>query len=779
MKKKRMRNPLVKRIPRELAGDWRKYLVVALFLILTIGFVSGMYVANNSMMIAAEEGKEEYKLEDGHFELSEKADAALKTEIEKESKEKSISIKLYENFFKNVEEDKDCDGTAEGTMRVYAENQQINQASLLEGRYPETKEEIAIDRMHADNVGIQVGDWIKAGEEEYQVVGLIAYVNYSTLYEKNSDLMFDALKFNVAMVTEEGFARLDQEIHYGYGWKYVKEPKNESEEKSWSEDLMEVIAKEAIAAGVELKDFVPRYANQAINFATNDMGSDKAMGEVLLDVLVAIIAFIFAITISNTITKESSTIGTLRALGYTKGELVRHFISTPVIVTLLSAVIGNVLGYTVFKNVVVSMYYNSYSLPTYKTIWNTNAFWKTTLVPVVLMLVVNLLVIRLMMQNTPLQFLRHDLKKRKRKKAMRLPRWKFLSRFRLRIIFQNVPNYLILFVGISFIMIMLAMAVGMPSTLDYYQENVSSLMFADYQYVLKNYQDEMGNVIETKMEEAEPFAMKSLQKISDKMKEEITVYGVENDSKYVTIAELSDLKEKEVYLSEPFMDKYNLKVGDVVTLKEKYEEKEYPFKIAGIYEQCQSLAVFMSIQQYRELFDLEEDAFTGYFSNTELTDIKEEQITTVITQREITKMCDQLEHSMGSYMSYFQVLCILLSTVMIYLLTKIIIEKNENAISMTKILGYLNKEIAGLYLAATTIMVVLANLVGVVVGTWIMEYVWRMVFFEYSGWYAFYMESMDYIKMFVFVMIGYFVVLYFDFHRIKKVPMDQALKVVE
>lgn len=54
-----------------------------------------------------------------------------------------------------------------------------------------------------------------------------------------------------------------------------------------------------------------------------------------------------------------------------------------------------------------------------------------------------------------------------------------------------------------------------------------------------------------------------------------------------------------------------------------------------------------------------------------------------------------------------------------------------------------------------------------------------MVFFEYSGWYAFYMEPMDYVKMFVFVMVGYLVVLYFDFKRIKKVPMDQALKAVE
>ena len=60
-------------------------------------------------------------------------------------------------------------------------------------------------------------------------------------------------------------------------------------------------------------------------------------------------------------------------------------------------------------------------------------------------------------------------------------------------------------------------------------------------------------------------------------------------------------------------------------------------------------------------------------------------------------------------MDYFQILCILLSAVLIYLLTKLIIEKNENAISMTKILGYENKEIASLYLLSTTIMVVIED----------------------------------------------------------------------
>lgn len=220
-------------------------------------------------------------------------------------------------------------------------------------------------------------------------------------------------------------------------------------------------------------------------------------------------------------------------------------------------------------------------------------------------------------------------------------------------------------------------------------------------------------------------------------------------------------------------------VGDTIQLDEKYEKKQYEFKICGIYDQCQSIAVFMPLDQYREIFDLDEDAFTGYFSDEKITDLPDEQVASVITEREITKVCDQLDHSMESYMTYFQYLCVMLSAVLIYLLTKLIIEKNETAISMTKILGYENREIASLYLTATTLVVIVEAAVSVVLGTIVMSLAWRMIMFSYSGWYAFRMEPIGYVKMYLFVLLGYLVVMYFDFKRIKKIPMDQALKHVE
>lgn len=810
MKSKKIKNPLIKRIPKELAGDWKKYLVVFLFLVLTIGFVSGMYVANESMLTAADEGITRYKQEDGHFELKEKADSSLIEAIESGEKadipgqaeentadgdnddseengksdddldsSKKTSVTVYENFFRNEDEDNDNDGKSDGTIRVYAKTDDINLACLLDGDFPQNENEIAVDRMHADNAGMKVGDKISVSGKEFKITGLIAYVNYSTLHEKKTDLMFDAIKFDVAMVTQEGFDRLDKSIHYSYAWKYDHAPADDIEEKEQSDSFMEAMVTQVMLAGNEVEDYTPKYGNPAINFATDDMGSDKAMGGMLLDILVVIIAFIFAVTISNTIANESSAIGTLRALGYTKGELVCHYLSMPVIVTLLAAIVGNILGYTVFKNVVVSMYYNSYSLPVYKTIWNPDAFLKTTVLPVMIMLVVNLIVIVRMMQHTPLQFLRHDMKKNKSKKAMRLPRWNFMSRFRLRIMFQNKANYLILFVGILFIMEMLAMAVGMPDTLDYYKSNTDGMMFAKYQYVLKSYVDEEGNIVSTGNKDAEKFDMTSLLKKSDALDEEVSIYGIADNSSYVKINDFDSLKKNEVYISDSFSQKYGLNEGDEVKLDAQYEKKTYTFKVKGIYDKSQSIAVFMPIDKFADIFDLKDDQFSGFLSDTKIKDIDENNIATTITIHDITKMADQLDHSMGSYMSYFQVLCILLAAVMIYLLTKLIIEKNETAISMTKILGYENKEIASLYLVSTSIVVVLADLISVVIGTLVMKVAWKMMLFSYSGWFAFKVKPLGYVKMFAFVLIGYLIVMVFDFKRIKKIPMDQALKNVE
>ena len=64
-----MRNPLNKRLPRELKSEIGKYIVLFIFLAGMISIVSGFIVAASSMSKAYDESFDKYNIEDGNFEL--------------------------------------------------------------------------------------------------------------------------------------------------------------------------------------------------------------------------------------------------------------------------------------------------------------------------------------------------------------------------------------------------------------------------------------------------------------------------------------------------------------------------------------------------------------------------------------------------------------------------------------------------------------------------------------------------------------------------------------
>ena len=627
--------------------------------------------------------------------------------------------------------------------------------------------------------------------------------DYSALFQNNNDSMFDSVKFGVSVVTEEEFDSLDQsKLQYNYSWIYDQKPETEKEEKKVSEDLMEDMGKI-----VTLEAFVPRYLNQAITFTGDDMGGDKAMMIMLLYIIMVIMAFVFGITISNTIRKEAGVIGTLRASGYTRQELILHYMTLPVLVTFVGALIGNILGYTVLKDVCADMYYGSYSLPTYVTVWNGEAFGLTTLVPVVIMLVVNYGVLRHKLKLSPLKFLRRDLSGRKQKRAIYLsPKMKIFSRFRLRVIFQNMSNYMVLFIGILFANLLLMFGLLLPSALSHYQVEIQNNMLAKYQYMLQvpvsavggNKFDGLISLLEfymdsrTDNEDAEKFSAYSLNTLPGKYKsEEIILYGVENNSKYINIkwktsdsASDTDVKNveniPEVYLSSGYAEKFSLKKGDTITLKEKYENKKYKFKVAGVYDYVGSLSIFMPIQELNKTFDMDKDSFSGYFSDSEITDIDEKYIGSTIDIEDLTKISRQLDVSMGSMMNLMDGFSVIIFLVLIYLLSKIIIEKNAQSISMAKILGYTNGEISLLYIMSTSIVVVLFILISLPLELEIMQILFReMMLTSITGWITFYIDPKIFVEMFVIGVAAYAIVAAIEYRRIRKVPMDEALKNVE
>ena len=119
-----MKNPLTKRLPRELKSEFGKYLVIFLLLIISIGFVSGFLVADGSMIRTYNEGFQKYNIENGHFQVAKKATTSQIQAIEEND------ITLYENFYS---EESITNGS---TLRIFSNRTDVNLVCLMKGDFP-------------------------------------------------------------------------------------------------------------------------------------------------------------------------------------------------------------------------------------------------------------------------------------------------------------------------------------------------------------------------------------------------------------------------------------------------------------------------------------------------------------------------------------------------------------------------------------------------------------------------------------------------------------------
>ena len=782
------KNPLMKRIPRELRKDLGKYIVLFLFLALMIGFVSGHMVADGSMFKAYNDSFSKYNIENGHFITSLKLTDRAIENIEEED------VQLCELFYKDKKLARDK------TIRLYKIREEMNLTDVMEGRLPKKTGEIAIDRLFAENNEIGIGDAMTIDKKEMKVVGMVALSDYSALFKNNSDMMFDATNFSVSLVTEEQFKDFSNAgLKYCYAWRNNNQELTENEQQTKAEDLMSVVYENAldgadisygaviwnslmggfpgadyeeldVTSGEKpLQDYVSRQDNQAIMFTGDDMGRDKIMFQWFLYIIVAVLAFAFAITTRNTIEQEAKTIGTLRASGYTRQELIAHYITLPAIVTLAAALVGNILGYTAFKAPMAAMYYHSYSLPTYTTIWSAEAFFKTTVIPCLLVIAVELVLVGRALSLSPLQFLRRDLKRHKQSRAVKLPDISFRKRFLLRVLLQNKSTYVLLFAGIFFASFIFLFGSLFAPLLHNFKANVQESKICDYQYVLKEQ-------AETDDPDAEKYAVCTLKNESG---EDITVYGIQDNSKYVDMKNIEATSGNGVILSDGYMDKYGLEKGDEIVLKEAFNSDRYSFRVQGKYYYPATLCIFMSIDRFNKMFDMKDDYFSGYFSDRELEDIDASDIATVITEKDLTVMANQLEDSMGLVFYMFLVFAVVIFLLMIYLLARLITERNTYAISMLKILGYSDREAGHLYNSATLVMTVISFILSGVLGIYGIKGIYYLMMRAFNGWLTFYVAPWGVPLLIVTGVACYFFVNFIIMRRIRKIPMADALKDVE
>ena len=131
------------------------------------------------MLRTYNESFDRYRIENGHFALASKPDAHFGDVIS--NLEKNQSIEIQKQYYKDQ---RVTAGKYKGdTFRIFKNRDKLNKISLHEGRLPERDDEIAIDRLYAENNKISIGDKLEVNGKEFKVSGLSAFSDYSAMFQ--------------------------------------------------------------------------------------------------------------------------------------------------------------------------------------------------------------------------------------------------------------------------------------------------------------------------------------------------------------------------------------------------------------------------------------------------------------------------------------------------------------------------------------------------------------------------------------------------------------------
>ena len=260
--------------------------------------------------------------------------------------------------------------------------------------------------------------------------------------------------------------------------------------------------------------------------------------------------------------------------------------------------------------------------------------------------------------------------------------------------------------------------------------------------------------------------------------ETVSIYGISPDSRYWKDL---DVGGNRVIFGRGLLDKFGWKEGQKVELDDKYKEKDYSLEYAGdnfAWGTKSDMNVYMSIDDFNELFGNDASYFNGYVSDEEL-DLDSRYFSADTTPDDMRAVGDQFIDMMSSLISLMVGLAVFIFLLFMYLLTKAVIDRSARSISYMKVFGYRDGEISHLYIRSITLCVVASLLLSLPVIIGSLTAIFRAMLLAYNGNIEIYVPWWS---MAACVGIGfatYLVVALLHTRSIKRVSLAEALKVQE
>ncbi len=532
------------------------------------------------------------------------------------------------------------------------------------------------------------------------------------------------------------------------GEKELSEKKEEFNTKIKDAENKLVDAREKLNDIENAKWYIlDRYNNDGFNSFSQDCDNVEKLGKVFPIVFFIIATLISLTTMTRMVEEERVQIGTLKALGYNKIQIMSKYIIYSLTASIIGGVLGAIFGLKFFPYVIITMYQMMYDVTNLVIEFN----WYYTILGISLITIcivgATIYTASKELKSTPAEMMRPKAPKPgKRVLLEKIPfiwnKLSFTQKVTVRNMFRYKKKFFMTVIGICGCTALIVAGFGL-------KDSISGIM--DFQYKDIYDYDMMIGLKSTLTEDEKENLIQELENKNEiqkcitshifagdvknnNLEEESQIMVVKNTETIDNIVKLKSLKngeklelnDNEVIITDKLSQLLDAKIGEEIKIVDS-DDKEIVVKISGITEHYISHYVYMTDNLYQKLYNENPDTnviFTKYTNkldeNTENVLSKELLVNSKIASITLTSYLITIMDETLSAMNFVVYVLIvsagLLAFIVLFNLSNINISERIRELATIKVLGFYDKEVYDYVTREIILLTVIGILFGLIFG---------------------------------------------------------------
>ena len=549
----------------------------------------------------------------------------------------------------------------------------------------------------------------------------------------------------------------------------------------------------------------PRYSDSRYSSYTDDAGKVDAVAAVFPVFFVLVAALVCLTAMTRMVEEQRTQIGTLKALGYGRAAIISKYLIYAISASLIGGIVGLLIGFQLFPQVIINAYQNMYQLPAPLTPFRWGYAVACLAVAVLCTGLSAFAACFKELEAFPAKLMRP--KAPKAGKRILLEQvgfiWKrlnFTHKVTVRNIFRYKKRVLMTVIGVAGCTALLLTGFGMHHAVTsiatkQYGEIFfySGMATLDSDYTLLSRSETADYIRQLDgVSEALVVTAHSESVEAEGMSYDANIFVPENPDAlphYISLQERQSGKKLEltddgVIITEKLSTLTGLKKDD--TLNIRIDEQLYQFPIAGIAENYALHYVYISPELYTSVTGKEQNPNTVLFNldadadQSELSSIilKRNQVLAVSLTSEYSGVFTNLTDSMSIIVWVLILSAGALAVIVMYNLISINVSERTRELATIKVLGFHDNEVSAYICRENTAASLLGMIFGLGLGILLERFVIltaevdAVMFAHDIPWDCFLWSAL----LTILFTLGVNLVVHFN---LKKISMVESMKAVE